>query len=612
LNRQNDLHGGANFALNANLALNWRVLGLLNLYRVLVPLVLLGLYFLGGPRGLAVESPQLFFYAVGFYLCFGLLSVILVRRRLASAELQTVVQATVDITVLMLVLHASGGVSGGLGLLLLVPVGSLAFLLPPRSALFLAAVTIIAVLAHTIWQQLTGRTDISAYATSGLLGVVLFTIAAAASFVAVTMRQSEDLVRQKDVDLANMAELSQYIVQHLRESLLVVDGGDRIRLINESAAEILGDEHAVPGALVGEVSPRLLYSLTTWRHNESLTTWRANERPDSSPSSFVAADGARLIQPHFAPLSGLAPGPTLIFLEDTSLMAERVQQSKLAALGRLSASIAHEIRNPVGAMSHAGQLLAESPRIGANERRLTDIIRNNSERVSTIINNVLQLSRREPTKPTRLNLGDWLDDFLREFCETMQVPATRIGIHEEAEDLEVRFDPSHLHQVVWNLCDNAIKYGEARDGIAVEIKLARLNPSGRPYLEVADRGPGIEKQSADRIFEPFFTGRKGGTGLGLFIARELCQLNRAILLYEARSGEPTRSIEAARIFEPLRTGANPVLVGEPSRIGETSRGGDTSRGDVSLSAKPSLNDVPRSPDGSIFRIVFSDPQRWEE
>jgi two-component system sensor histidine kinase PilS (NtrC family) len=229
-----------------------------------------------------------------------------------------------------------------------------------------------------------------------------------------------------------------------------------------------------------------------------------------------------------------------------------VQQGKLAALGRLSASIAHEIRNPVGAMSHAGQLLAESANIGADERRLTDIIQSNSERVSTIINNVLQLSRREATKPTRLTLGDWLEDFLDEFCETMQVRESQIGVHEAANDLEVRIDPSHLHQVVWNLCDNAMKYGEICNGVSFEINLGRLNPSNRPYLEVANHGPGIEPQAVDRIFEPFFTGRKGGTGLGLFIARELCQLNRAILLYEPGSG-----------------------------------------------------------DGSIFRIVFSDPQRWE-
>jgi two-component system sensor histidine kinase PilS (NtrC family) len=222
-------------------------------------------------------------------------------------------------------------------------------------------------------------------------------------------------------------------------------------------------------------------------------------------------------------------------------------------LGRLSASIAHEIRNPVGAMSHAGQLLAESPSIGVEERRLTDIIRNNADRVSAIINNVLQLSRREATRPERLQLAEWLEDFVLEFSETMQVPTAEIGLQEESEDMEVRFDPSHLHQVVWNLSDNACKYGEIREGLRVEIRIGRLKPNDRPFLEVADRGTGIETQFVDRIFEPFFTGRKGGTGLGLFIARELCQLNRAILLYEPRAGG-----------------------------------------------------------GSVFRIVFTDPQRWEE
>jgi two-component system, NtrC family, sensor histidine kinase PilS len=541
LNRQFDRR--IDYNAGRDPAMVWRVLAVLNLYRVLVPLVLLGLYSLGGARGLAVYSSQVFFGATVFYFCFGLVSVVFVRQRLASANVQTNLQASVDMFVLILLLHTCGGVASGLGVLFLVPVGALAFLLPPRSALFLAAIAAIAILADTIWQQLGGKSDINSYATAGLLGAVLFATSGAASFAAGRMRESEALVRQRDVDLANLAELSQYIVQHLRESLLVVDATDKIRLINESAAEILGDNHAVPGALVGEVSPRLLYSLSTWRQRD---------QGDESPSSFVAADGARVIQPHFAPL-GAEPGPTLIFLEDTSLLAERVQQGKLAALGRLSASIAHEIRNPVGAMSHAGQLLAESPQIGPDERRLTDIIQSNSERVSTIINNVLQLSKREPTKLTRLLLGDWLEDFLEEFCATMQVREAQIGVHESEDDLEVRIDPSHLHQVVWNLCDNAMKYGEAVDGMSFDIKLGRLNPSNRPYLEVSNRGPGIEPKSVDRIFEPFFTGRKGGTGLGLFIARELCQLNRSILLYEGRSGG-----------------------------------------------------------GSTFRIVFSDPQRWED
>ena len=531
-------------AADARLALNWRVLALLNLYRVLVPLMLAGLYLLVTAKGIFFESQALFFATSAFYLGFGLLNVVLVRRRLGGVTLQFALQASIDIIVLTLLLHSFGGLPSGLGLLFLLPVGGLAFLLGPRAAIFMAAVAALAVLSDTIWQNLSGRADSSWYATAGLLGLVLFALAVSSSFAARRLRETDALVRQKDIDLANLADLSQYIVQHLRESILVVDASDRIRLINESAAKILGDNHAVPGALVGEVAPRLLYPLTTWRRSE-------NE--DSTPPSFVAADGARVIQPHFAPLGGTSLGPTLIFLEDTTVMAERVQQGKLAALGRLSASIAHEIRNPVGAMSHAGQLLAESPNISADERRLTDIIRNNSERVSTIINNVLQLSRRESTKPTRLSLGDWFEDFLAEFCETMQIQESQIGLREDSSESEVRFDPSHLRQVVWNLCENALRYGEARDGVSFEVRVGRLAPSNRPFLEIADQGPGIEAAVADRIFEPFFTGPKGGTGLGLFIARELCQLNRAVLLYE-----------------------------------------------------------PRNDGGSIFRIVFSDPQRWEE
>jgi two-component system sensor histidine kinase PilS (NtrC family) len=525
-------------------ALNWRVLALLNLYRLLVPMMLGALYSLGNPRGYFPGSRQVFFWTAGLYLCGGLANVVIVRRRLGNAHVQIGLPAAADIAVLTTFLHVFGGVPSGLGLLFLVPVGGMAFLLRTRSALFLAAIATVAILQDTSWQQISGHLESTSYATAGLLGIVLFTLATASTFAATRMRESEALVRQKDVDLANLADLSQYIVQHLRESILVVDVDERIRLINESAAEILGDDHAVPGALVGEASPRLLYSLTTWRRGE-------NE--SRTPASFVAADGARVIQPHFAPLGGGEPGPTLIFLEDTSLLAERVQQGKLAALGRLSASIAHEIRNPVGAMSHAGQLLAESPHMTSDELRLTEIIRSNAERVSTIINNVLQLSRREAIKPSRLNLGEWFDDFLAEFCETMQVAESIIDVQEDAEALQVRFDASHLRQVVWNLCDNALKFGAPSDLVGIEARLSRLTPSNRPFLEIADRGPGIQTQAVERIFEPFFTAQKGGTGLGLFIARELCQLNRAVLLYEPRSGG-----------------------------------------------------------GSIFRIVFSDPQRWEE
>jgi two-component system sensor histidine kinase PilS (NtrC family) len=405
------------------------------------------------------------------------------------------------------------------------------------------------VLAQQVFTGLTDpTTPTTDYTTAGVLGAVLFIVGALVTWpVANYLRESEALVRRQEIDLANLAQLSQYIVQHLRESLLVIDAQDRIRLINESAAEILGDDSAYPDALIGEASPRLLFLLESWRKGGG-----PGFTAPAADSTFVAADGGRVIRAHFAPLGSANPAPLLIFLEDTSLIAEKVQQSKLAALGRLSASIAHEIRNPVGAMSHASQLLAESTHLGEEDRRLTQIIRANADRVSGIIDNVQRLARREVARLERLSLRAWTEEFQAEFCETMQWPRAQLPVDGERGDVEVRVDPDQLRQILWNLCDNALKHAAQHDpGVSVAIRYGRMTPSARPFLEVADRGPGVAAEHAERIFEPFYSGGRG-TGLGLFLARELAQSNGATLLYEPRSGG-----------------------------------------------------------GSVFRLVFADPRRWE-
>ncbi len=247
------------------------------------------------------------------------------------------------------------------------------------------------------------------------------------------------------------------------------------------------------------------------------------------------------MQPHFAPLGGDRNNAVVIFLEDTSVVAERVQQTKLAALGRLSASIAHEIRNPLGALSHAGQLLGESEQLTSAEKRLTDIIRANASRVSHIVESVLALSRRDTTSPQQLELKAWLEAFANEYVETQELFEGSVAVTEDSVDVDAKFDPTQLHQVLWNLCDNAIKYASAEAGaIAVELSCGTIEASGRPYLDVADRGPGVEVDKAEQIFEPFYTGQPGGTGLGLYICKELCERNGAQLRYDARAGGGSR------------------------------------------------------------------------
>ncbi|HET7755637.1 MAG TPA: ATP-binding protein [Steroidobacteraceae bacterium] len=524
--------------------LAWRVIGLLNLYRLLVPLLLLALQDLAGQGwGVVAERPRLFVGACIAYFTAAVLLIIARRLRWSSLRIVALVNASVDAVAVAFILYAAGGVASGLGILLVLPVFALAVLAGRRDAFLIAALAAIAVLTQQVFAGLTDATPVTDYATSGLLGAVLFVTSLATWPVANRLRESDALVRRQEVDLANLAQLSQYIVQHLRESILVLDAQDRIRLINESAAEILGDQHAYPDALIGEASPRLLFLLESWRKS-------GGAQPPGDPT-FVAADGARVIRPHFASLDTGVPGPVLVFLEDTSLIAERVQQLKLAALGRLSASIAHEIRNPVGAMSHAGQLLAESPSLTSDDRRLTDIIRANANRVSGIIDNVQRLARREEARLERLSLPVWTEEFRDEFCETMQFSRARLTV-EGAADLEVRADPDQLRQILWNLCENALRHAVQGDPTrSIAIRYGRMTASARPFLEVVDQGAGVRPEHVERIFEPFFSGG-GGMGLGLFLARELAQANGATLLYE-----------------------------------------------------------PRAAGGSVFRVVFSDPRRWE-
>jgi len=523
----------------------WRVLGLMNIFRLTAPMVLLLVFFFDAPRrSVGALNPGLFIGICAAYFAFGLVSIQAIQRRWPSVQWLALFQVSVDTLAITLLIHSSGGVASGLGTLLILPAGATATIVAPRTALLVTSLIVIALLFQTTLAGFAGFGQGADFLIAGLTGASLFAITLVAMPLANRLRESEALVQQRDIDLANLNELNEFIVQHLRESILVVDSEDRVRLINATAARLLMGGPVAAGSLLGEVSPRLLYLLETWRRQES-------DRRDST-GEVVSADGGTVIRPHFVSLSEAGPGPVLVFLEDTSVVADRVQQSKLASLGRLSASIAHEIRNPVGAMSHAGQLLRESPGLGADDRHLTDIIEKNAIRVSQIIESVLQLSRRETTRQERIQLPGWIESFLQEFVATVQVEPASFRLQQDGGAMAVQFDPTHLHQVLWNLCDNALKHATAAGPEPIVLRTGRIASTGRPFLEVADRGAGIDPVNAERIFEPFFTDKAGGTGLGLFISRELCQTNGALLAYETRAGG-----------------------------------------------------------GSVFRVIFADPKRWE-
>jgi len=527
--------------------LTWRVLNTLNAFRLLMGFALFGLFFAkSDPRFFGDAHPTLYIATAAGYLVFAILSGISLRQRWVPQTAIGFTQALVDIAAISALMHASSGVSSGIGGLLIVFIGAASLVLPNRYPAILAVTATFAILGQQFLAQTFGTTIPANYPAAGILGGIIVAIALAAQPLARRIRASEELAHQFGIDLKNLSELNQYIVQHLRESIVVVDAADEIRLINSSTIRLLGLTSTSADTPLAAVFEPLATHLREWREDTSLS---------SHPEFTLITEGDNTrVTAHLAPLGKdeQRTGPILIFLEDASLMNARVQQSKLASLGRLSASIAHEIRNPVGAMSHAAQLLGESAALTDDDVRLTEIIQTHSSRVSLIIDNVLQLSRRDSSRPERLPIKSWLDEFAAEFVSTLELQEGEFTVADIATELEARVDRSHLRQVLWNLCDNAVKYASETGGIMVEIQAGRMQGKGRPYIEVLDCGLGVDKATADKIFEPFFTARSGGTGLGLYISRELCEMNRATLVYLDRPGG-----------------------------------------------------------GSIFRIVFSDPDRWD-
>ena len=503
----------------------WRLLNAVNLFRMVVGGLVVTLYFSDRtPRLLGDVYPGLFLWTGIMYGSFGALSSFTVRARRPGLLLQTYSQLAVDIAAVILLMHASGGAASGLGSLLFITISINSVLLSRRMSVAFAAVAALAVLLEQGLAILYGTAEQGGYAQAGIIGVTLFAAALVGQYVGSRLRESEALAERRGIDLADLSEINEYVIQHMRSGVLVVDEQDRIRMLNSAAAESL---HVAPDsrASLGEPVPRLQAELAAWRRGES-----------PRPATVISPHGRPLL-PRFAGIGGKRAGGVLIFLEDASAIAEQVRQTKLATLGRLTASIAHEIRNPLSAVSHANQLLAESPKIDGSDKRLIEIIDEHAGRMGRIVENILQLSRRDNTRAEELDVTAWLKDFIAEFRDRHTLPPEAVPLDAEYRQLpRMRVDPTHLHQIVWNLSENALHHGRrGPDGeVRVEFRIGPLAAHGSGYLEVLDRGPGISPEVAEHIFEPFYTSDPRGTGLGLFIARELCECNRAHLSYVPR------------------------------------------------------------------------------
>ncbi len=491
----------------------WRLLAVFGVYQAALGLLLFGLFQLhAGPSQLGQLHPDLFWWTTSSYLQATCASLPLIWLRRPKYAWQATIHTWLDLGALPLVVYSSGGLESGFATLLAVSVVAAGLLLGGRCALGFAALASLSVITVEGIGHRQGAFETTHYTYAGMLGVAYFTIAGLAIALAKRAEQSQILADRRQIDLANLKQLNEFIVQHLQSGIIVLDSAGYVRLCNDSALRLLG----LPQP------PKDLSHLPDWLV-ASLREWQKCPTRNSATSKTE-------IKVRFNCLPVQGEHLTMIFLEDDALYQQRVQESKLASLGRLTASIAHEIRNPLSAISHASQLLAENQGLAPPDRRLLEIIHKHCRRLDEIISNVLMLSRRHAACRERLELNAWL----KQFCLEFQEASSRQDLFDlklPTQPLSALVDPSQLKQILTNLCSNALQYGTP-EGAKITLQLSCDQPTQKPCIEVIDRGPGIPADQIRNIFEPFFTTSLTGTGLGLYIARELAQLNQALLEYE--------------------------------------------------------------------------------
>ncbi|MFA7242273.1 MAG: ATP-binding protein [Sulfuricellaceae bacterium] len=502
----------------------WRSLHYFNLCRLTVAGSLVVAYIQFGTAPFSENDPAFFFLVSILYTLFAISAMVAIGMHWPRFNLSLSLQMSADVLFIVALLHASGGIRSGVGLLLVASLAAAGMVRRGRLAMFHAALASIAVLLEHTHRVVALGGDIRDYLQAGLMSMVFFATAGLAYTSAKRLMASENLAQKQSVDLANLSQVNQLVIRDMEDGVLVVDELGKIWQRNAQVEALLGRAPRIRrDLLLNDYFPGLAVQLWHWRNYDA----------KDIPPLRASASG-RQVQARFVSIGGTRSQGVVIFLEDASRMQERAQQLKLAALGRLTANIAHEIRNPLSAISHATELLQEEGGQDAIHVRLLQIVHDNTQRLDRMVQDVLQLNRRDRAKAEMIALDIYLPEFVEQFCATGKAP------HETFDQATLNascalkatlcFDRHHFDQVLWNLCRNAWRHSRKQAG-SIRLKVTIPARGNLVQLDIIDDGQGVPEALRPQLFEPFFTTDSKGTGLGLYIARELCESNGATLDY---------------------------------------------------------------------------------
>jgi two-component system, NtrC family, sensor histidine kinase PilS len=520
----------------------WHSLQLYNAYRVLVALLFLLLQGLFSPaNALQNFSLDLFSTLIFGYFIFSIISAFFTWLKKPDIDISLPIQIMIDITFIVLLMHAQEGSRSSIGLLLIIAIASASLISAGRLALFYASIASIGVLLEHTYRMLYIDSSNSNYTPAVLLSLGCFATALLAYSLAKRSQQSEQLASERGLDVQNMAQINALITHEMDDGVLVIDQNLKIKHHNIQAEVMLETALSADNNLSNnleaskgpnswlnktliEISPDLYNMLQTWMQETEHTIDFA------MPNILKLNTASRELRIRFLPISENKQQGAVIFVEDWSQMQTQAHQVKLAALGRLTANIAHEIRNPLSAISHANQLLQEEDNDPAIKRML-QIISDNVQRLDQIIKDILELNRRDRTNQEIIYLENFITDFYAQFCAVEKIPAHCFKLEVKEANTLVSFDRRHLNQILWNLCKNGWRHSKNAEN-SLKLVVSVSTKAHIVHIEISDDGEGIPENVRSHLFEPFFTTEKSGTGLGLYIARELADANGAKLQYK--------------------------------------------------------------------------------
>lgn len=501
---------------------NARLFIIYNGYRALVAFCLLVILVLPATQGLITSArPGVIIAGCTLLLLSAVALTGTSGKRLQRSEAGIFGLMLLDVTAIALITSGSTGVLDGFSVLYLITVAAAAIMLSTHIlATLVAAIAVLAVLADAFWMVGQNQADVSTLLPAGILGSLLFTVSLIVQLMASRLAAAEAQVDAAEVRVAALQRLNQQIIVHMDRGIVLVDPELRLSPVNAAATRLLSLS-ANDTIAMGDVSPDLANQYIEWL-----------ESGQHKPEPFrIQMDGPALVS-SFSYLDDVADSSNLIFIEDYTPVTQFAQSLKLNSLSKLTASIAHEIRNPLSAIRHAAQLLSESDTVDEADAVLCNILVNNSDRVTDIIENVTEVSRRKAPQMERIVLLDWLQRFLEDYRQ-QRTDDIVLTLEGNSRTAQVSIDTGHLQRVLSNLIDNALRHSFADTGESVAIVRVSVDArQAQVLVDIVDKGLGVVEHNIGRLFEPFFTTAKDGSGLGLYLCKELCEINGAGLVYQ--------------------------------------------------------------------------------